>query len=204
MKTVSGEINRVIEGRAVQTAHTFEILVGGEWGSWLWTDWDEPIYHDDKEYQPFPIKMGSIKESGDGRIAGVTLAVANIDSDRIVQQAVEAYDVMGKEVIINQFFFDEGGNLIAESIDNVFTIRGARATKGQVDFKLDLGFDYLLATIPRRQVYRDLCRWEFKGAECGYSGDETLCQKSWEHCKVLGNISNFGGFPGIVSNNFFF
>lgn len=39
------------------------------------------------------------------------------------------------------------------------------------------------------------CRWqEFKGEECGYSGAETWCDRTYERCYALSNQANFGGF----------
>jgi hypothetical protein len=43
------------------------------------------------------------------------------------------------------------------------------------------------------------CPWEFKGAECGYSGAETVCNKLYTDaggCSGRSNQHRFGGFPG--------
>jgi hypothetical protein len=48
------------------------------------------------------------------------------------------------------------------------------------------------------------CPWAFKGAsgECGYVGDESLCDQSYDRCTVLVNTDNYGGdrfLPTIVT-----
>lgn len=45
---------------------------------------------------------------------------------------------------------------------------------------------------PQRVVDR-ACGWDFKGTDCGYSGAETQCDKSWTRCTELVNIDRFGG-----------
>lgn len=44
------------------------------------------------------------------------------------------------------------------------------------------------------------CRWkEFKGTECGYSGKESWCDRSYIRCEALNNTNNFGGFRWLPS-----
>lgn len=38
------------------------------------------------------------------------------------------------------------------------------------------------------------CQWPFKGEECGYSGDQTTCDQTYDRCVALGNQDQFGGF----------
>ena len=48
--------------------------------------------------------------------------------------------------------------------------------------------------------YSPSCRWKaFKGTECGYSGEETVCDRSYQRCVGLGNQINFGGFRWLPS-----
>lgn len=44
------------------------------------------------------------------------------------------------------------------------------------------------------------CRWRrFKDEECGYTGDETWCDRTYARCTALGNTANFGGFRWLPS-----
>jgi len=44
------------------------------------------------------------------------------------------------------------------------------------------------------------CRWKvFKGTECGYSGGQTWCDRSYTRCVTLANTANFGGFRFLPS-----
>ena len=49
-------------------------------------------------------------------------------------------------------------------------------------------------------IHSSSCRWkEFKGTECGYTGDETWCDRSYIRCDALNNTNNFGGFRWLPS-----
>ncbi len=39
-----------------------------------------------------------------------------------------------------------------------------------------------------------LCSWIFKGTECGYTGAQTECNKTYERCVALSRTDYFGGF----------
>jgi len=50
------------------------------------------------------------------------------------------------------------------------------------------------------RTHSSSCRWlVFKGPECGYSGPETWCDRSYDRCVQLGNQDNFGGFRWLPS-----
>lgn len=49
-------------------------------------------------------------------------------------------------------------------------------------------------------LHSSSCRYRrFKGARCGYSGEETWCDRSYARCRELGNTDNFGGFRWLPS-----
>lgn len=46
--------------------------------------------------------------------------------------------------------------------------------------------------------YAQLCTWRFKSAQCGYSGAETACNKTFARCQELSNQHRFNGFPSVT------
>ncbi|OGI01492.1 MAG: hypothetical protein A2Y25_02070 [Candidatus Melainabacteria bacterium GWF2_37_15] len=42
------------------------------------------------------------------------------------------------------------------------------------------------------------CQWRFKDSRCTYAGAETKCDKTMTRCKVLSNVTNFGGYPSVI------
>ena len=48
--------------------------------------------------------------------------------------------------------------------------------------------------------YRTTCQVRrFKDCRCGYTGEETSCDRTFERCKELGNQANFRGFPQMYN-----
>lgn len=49
---------------------------------------------------------------------------------------------------------------------------------------------------PQHRILKGHCRFIFKGTLCGYTGGESVCNKTLPRCRELLNQTNFGGFPG--------
>ena len=49
---------------------------------------------------------------------------------------------------------------------------------------------------PPRRMYKAQCRWVFKSPECGYTGNDTSCDRTIAACRAKNNISRIGCFPG--------
>jgi len=75
---------------------------------------------------------------------------------------------------------------------------------GLTESKVNITATNILSRWARRtlSVHSSSCRWKkFKGTECGYTGAQTWCDRSFSRCSALNNTSNFGGFrwlPSIV------
>lgn len=78
--------------------------------------------------------------------------------------------------------------------------RKANENNEFVEFELATPFDLAGVRIPRRQALADLCSWEYKSAECSYTGSLPTCSKTLDACRAhFGENAwlPFGGFPGI-------
>ncbi len=61
--------------------------------------------------------------------------------------------------------------------------------------------DPALGRLPFRE-YSTACTYrKYKGAQCGYTGSETTCDRTWATCLARGNNARFGGFVDIVSKD---
>lgn len=174
--------------------------------SLFYTNYSEDVMYNSNLYKTFPILHGDMTQDDSGKANNVTMSIGNIDMDRDVQNILENKIVIGNSVIITQFMLDpDSGMLINSPIRFTFKNNGAKANKGQIDFQLTIGFDFLLSTVPNRRVFGKYCRWrKFKGLECKYSGSETECDRAFDTCKKFGNTLNFGGFPAIINQAFYF
>jgi lambda family phage minor tail protein L len=74
-------------------------------------------------------------------------------------------------------------------------------TKLAISFELGTAFDLDGVQLPRRLALRYHCWWNYRDANCGYTGDLPTCNKSLGDCYAHfgsdpGGLS-FGGFPGL-------
>lgn len=170
------------------------------------TDFSEEVYYNTNLYTPVPMKRSEFKQSSDGKIEDVTLSIANIDQDREIQQIIENYEIIGSDVTVYEFFIDPSTGLTIDTpIVNTFKVKGAKATKGQVDFSLSIGFDFFNSKLPARQFLSKFCRWKrFKDSYCKYAGSDTTCDRTFDACQAKGNVINFGGAPGILTQRLYF
>ncbi len=66
-----------------------------------------------------------------------------------------------------------------------------------MDIETELGGFEIMAPIMK---YRTGCQVRrFKDCRCGYSGEETSCDRTLSRCKELGNQANYRGFPQMYN-----
>lgn len=56
------------------------------------------------------------------------------------------------------------------------------------------------SSLSPRMVFDVNCQWKFKDElRCKYSGTETKCDKTLTRCTALNNVTNFGGYPSVIT-----
>jgi len=94
--------------------------------------------------------------------------------------------------------------------------RKAEETRTHIQFELTAAHDVQGVKVPCRSVIGNLCPWNYKGVECGYSGNSyfdinnnsttsvnDVCAKNFQACELRfpeGEEMPFGGFPGAGMN----
>lgn len=61
--------------------------------------------------------------------------------------------------------------------------------------------DQKAATLPWREIATRCTYRRFKGAQCGYAGAATSCDRSLATCTTLGNQARFGGFVTLPTRD---
>jgi phage-related protein len=170
------------------------------------TDAAESVSFESRIYKDTPIKRSNISTGTDGKIEPVTISIGNIDEDRTIQQIIESHDIIGQKIILREMLINTAtmgiiGGTIAE-----FTVKGAKARLGQVDFTAGVGFDFLINTIPGRKMFSKACRWPKFGDEYCKKvlGVGETCNRTYEDCTAKGNQINFGGAPAILNQRIYF
>jgi lambda family phage minor tail protein L len=78
-----------------------------------------------------------------------------------------------------------------------FIDRKASETRDVVEFELCCAFDLATSRAPKRQLIH-ICQWQYKSAQCTYTGGLPTCGKTLSECKAHFGANSqlpFGGFP---------
>jgi lambda family phage minor tail protein L len=159
-----------------------------------YTSHEANITFDGVLYTAFGISHSSVDENSAGEVDTVTLTLSN--ASRLIQAYLELYDWRKKKVIIKQIWLDDLSTPTNVKEDSYY-VDSYSASYESVSFILSTLFNLSGVQIPSRRYERNSCSWRFKGAECGYAGAETTCNKTLARCTVLANDSRYGGFPSI-------
>lgn len=174
--------------------YLFEINYSGS--NWVYyTDYSQNVVYDGTTYTKFPIKLDFIGENLKGEIEQIVVTAAN--PNRIFETYLEDYDgLKGSQINIKYVWANQLDDADAY-IQDTFYVEQANATEEAVSLTLTTKFDLNRIQLPRRRFHRNYCQWKFKSTQCGYSGAETECNKTFQRCKALNNESRYGGFPAI-------
>jgi lambda family phage minor tail protein L len=147
-------------------------------------------------YVPLPVEASGFEFNGDGTLPRPSIRFANLQSQITalllgVNQITPGNDLSGARVkrirTLSRFLDsdnwengvnpygnpDSGAN--AQFPEEIYYIdRKVTETRDFVEFELVSSFDMGDAKAPRRLVMQNLCQWEYKGKECGYSGSNAF------------------------------
>ncbi|OED38492.1 hypothetical protein AB834_00835 [PVC group bacterium (ex Bugula neritina AB1)] len=180
-----------------QPIFLYQILNVDNAGTVLYlANFDEDIVFASNTYSKFPIAHEKVSEDSTSILNQVTLKISNVN--RLIEGYLQGYDLRGCEVNIVLVFKENLAN-DDDSLKDIFFIDSYSSSETTVSFNLSSKLDVLEVVLPRRKYSRLHCSWIFKGNECGYSGGETQCNRTWQRCNELANSSRFGGFPSLKS-----
>ena len=179
-------------------------------------------------YTPQPIQAEGFAYTSSGSLPRPTLTIGNLDRSITtllvsVNATTAGNDLLGatvKRIRVLRKHLD--GQSAADPyasfpVEKFLIDRKSSETIDQVSYELASEFDMIGQAIPRRQLIANVCQWEYRSTECGYSGSNywdvddnavgTLaadrCGKRIGSCKLRFGGTNgndplpFGSFPGI-------
>jgi lambda family phage minor tail protein L len=147
-------------------------------------------------YIPLPVEASGFEFNGDGTLPRPSIRIANLQSQMTalllgVNQITPGNDLSGARVkrirTLSRFLDsdnwedgvnpygnpDSGAN--AQFPEEVYYIdRKVAENRDFVEFELVSSFDMANTKAPRRLVMQNLCQWEYKSKECGYSGNDAF------------------------------
>ncbi|MEJ2766983.1 phage minor tail protein L [Photobacterium sp. MCCC 1A19761] len=185
----------------------------------------EPLVWRGHIYQPYPCQGAGFERSGRGPSNRPKFSVGNLHG--LVTGLVKDYqELAGVVVTRRQMFLKhldavnfESGNPHAdetqERVSRFVIERLAELTALQATFELSLPSEMQGAIIPARLITTDVCAWQYRSADCGYTGgpvadaddkptadpDCDRCGKRLSSCRIRfgqHGVLPFGGFPTSV------
>lgn len=154
------------------------------------TDPKGGVFWAGKQYLRFPVETDGFEYNGNGQLPRPKLRISNVlNTMSAILLTINAQspgnDLTGAKLTRIRTlakFLDAAnfpGNVnpygtpdpTAELPREVYYIdRKTAETKQFVEFELAAAFDLAGVRAPRRQCIANLCQWEYRGAECGYTG----------------------------------
>ncbi len=161
----------------------------------------ESLEFNGETYLGAPMVHGVIKNDDNSTVNKLEIELSNISL------AISGIIANRGDVITNAFavltlvFLDVNSNQLVEGLQQI--LYSGRCNNLCLDFEkatMDIeselgGYDKIAPVIK----YRPTCQVRrFKDCRCGYTGSETVCDRTFSRCQQLGNTLNFRGFPSCV------
>ena len=182
------------------------------------------IIYGGNTYVRLPVEATGFDYTSAGSLPRPTIRVANLMGDitalLLLVNGTTAGNDLGGAIVrrirtLKKFLDGEpGADPNARFPTEVWYVdRKSNENRDVVEFELASKLDLAGQMIPRRQVIANICQWQYRGAECGYTGSnywsindqsvatlaQDACGKRVESCKLrFGATAElpFGSFPG--------
>lgn len=171
------------------------------------TDCDQPVFWDSETWTPAPLRVDGTQ--ADGSSASGNGGRLSLTSGGPHWQALLAEVAGGTrdfEVTLWEAWLDPAALPSAVPPANavrlvaVTRVEGAQWDREWAAFTLGPSSDPSLGRLPFRE-YAPTCTYrDFKGAQCGYSGAATSCDRTLTTCASLSNSARFGGFAAMPAD----
>ncbi len=163
------------------------------------TDLDIPIYYGGNRYTPRGMKFPNIKYAAAMSVDKAEIEIG--DADGVIIASFLLENVRNKTVVISHGALNAGYQIIATQ--EIFRGYLDEWDKLESQMNVTVTNEFIMWQKKTLRTASATCPWIFKGGaanpECGYTGSETWCDRSYERCVALGNQLNFGGDRFIPS-----
>lgn len=187
------------------------------------------IWWQGRQYDPWPVNATGFEFNSD-KPPQPTLSIGN--NNRLATILCSMFEDMVGAIVTRRRtlvkYLDAknfpGGNATADPSegmrDEVWRIERKLSESFQaVEFQLTSAMDFQGQRLPRRQMIAGQCAWQYRSAECGYTGGAVadkedrpvsdvrvdMCSKRISGCKLRFGENEelpFGGFPGCAMFNY--
>jgi len=144
--------------------------------------------------------LGPWRYTETGELPTRELKVTNIDIVNYLLPYVEDYEGAIGDTIVTTPVNSQHLDMDMSSKAMEYMILSATPTEQWITFILGAP-NPLIQRVPQNRYFANYCCFvsHFKGAECAYSGAETVCNGTLAQCKQYSNQTRFGGEVGLRS-----
>ena len=216
-------IIELFEMQLNQTLHNSSQTI--RWHNGCNADVSGNIIWDGQTYFRFPVEAEGFEWTAQGSLPRPTLTASNIDGTLTallldVNATTPGNDLTGAEIrrirTLKKYI---DGQPTADPnalwpVEIWYIDRKATETRDIVQFELASKFDLAGQFLPKRQLIANVCQWEYRGSECGYTGNNYYdvndngvgslsadrCGKRVSSCKLRFGQNGalpFGSFPSV-------
>jgi hypothetical protein len=198
MRDIDANILAELAKQELRPFLLLDLAIGGS--HYRYTDCDVPLYIEDDTYEPRGFSFTRIGYSSETIVDSVDISVDNLD--QVLTSLFVGGTPQAETVILSLVVLDSSYEIVGATSAIVFQGRIDAWDLDEVTCSITVTSLFSQWSQHTLAKYSASCRWkQFKGAECGYSGGETWCDRTYARCQALGNTDNFGGFrwlPSIV------
>lgn len=133
------------------------------------------LFFQGNEYEPYPIRIEGLEYKTNGTLPEPHVFLSNVGSQ--ISALLRAYgDCLGAKITRRLTLFEylddqPGADPTQEWPPDIYFIeQRASETNSEVEFVLKSAADIQNKQLPGRQMTSLLCRWVFRGPDCGYTG----------------------------------
>ena len=226
---ISTDVQKLAAGSVIDLFEVDATAIGGSLLRWVndVNKLQSDVVWQTNVYSRFPVEAKGFSRSGRGTQPRPTIKVSNVGG--IVGAIVrDNEDLVGAKVTRRRTFVKyldaanfSGGNAQADPnvgfADEIYYVDRKASENGIfIEFELASAMDLTNVKLPKRQVTQNVCAWQYRSAECSYTGGpvatimdiittdaaQDVCGHRVASCKLrFGNNSPlpYGGFQGSNS-----
>lgn len=162
----------------------------------------ESLRYNGEDYIGAPLSFGEIKKDDTSSVSKLNIQLSNVGLaiSGIIGQRGDV--ITNAPAVLTLVFLDVNTHSLLPDYKQVLFAGNCNNLKldyeeASMDIETSLGGYEILAPVMK---YRTTCQVRrFKDCRCGYTGEETSCDRTFDRCKELGNQANFRGFPQMYN-----
>lgn len=156
------------------------------------------LYYNDNLYLGAPLNHGDIIKDDNSSVSKLNISLSNVGLG--ISGIIGAHGdiITNSNAVLTLVFLDVNTNELIPGMDRI--LYAGKCNNLNLDFEnATMDIETPLGGYEKQcpaMKYRATCQVRrFKDCRCGYTGEATACDRTFDRCKELGNQNNFRGFP---------